>query len=271
MVEADSHATAPSAANESPSILSKAFDLLRAFDSSNRVMTLSELAQASGLPKSTVHRLLGRLVELEAIEHHGTAGYKIGLSLLRIGSVSPALSMRDIAMPYLTSLQHWTGQAVYLGVLRQFDVVYLEKLEPPHFAGSPATVGGRLPANCTAIGKALLSYEDFDDLAMFLPSPLPALTTKSITSIDTLIEQLRQVRRLGLAQERNEARDGLACLAAPIVERGYAVGALSVAHPAAVPRDPRTSSAIRDTAARIAKELRAWTTAERAHWFPKPD
>lgn len=267
MVSADSRLAAT--ASGSPSILSKAFDVLHAFDSTNRVMTLSELSRASGLPKSTVHRLLGRLVELKAVEHHGAAGYKIGLDLLRIGSASPALRLRDCAMPHLTALQRWTGQAVHLGVLRRFDVVYLERLEPAHLVDSPVTVGGRLPAHCTAIGKALLAYEDPQELAMFLPSPLPALTPHSVTSISTLIEQLRQVRRLGLAQEHNESREGLMCLAAPIVMRGYAVGALSVAYPEGVRPDPKVSSALREAAARIAKEGQVMIGPS-TRWSPGP-
>ena len=100
--------------SEPPSILSKAFGVLRAFDSVNRVMTLSEIARASGLPKSTVHRLLARLLELDVVELHGDSGYKIGLGLLQIGAVSPAISMRDKAMPYLHSLSRWTRCEVQL-------------------------------------------------------------------------------------------------------------------------------------------------------------
>ena len=66
------------------SILSKAFDLLRAFNSNERVMSLTELSEASGLAKSTVHRLLARLVELGAIEHHRDS-YRIGIEIFRLG------------------------------------------------------------------------------------------------------------------------------------------------------------------------------------------
>lgn len=267
MAEAESRTAATVA--ESPSILSKAFDVLRAFDSTNRVMTLSELSRASGLPKSTVHRLLGRLVDLKAVEHHGAAGYKIGLDLLRIGAASPALRLRDCAMPHLTSLHRGTGQAVYLGVLRGSDVVFLERLEPAHVVDSPVTVGGRLPAHCTAIGKALLAYEDPEELAMLLSSPLPALTPHSITSVDTLIEELRQVRRNGLARERNEARQGLMGLAAPVVMQGFAVGALSVAYPEGTRPDQKLSSALRDAAARIAKKGQL-LVGHHTRFFPGP-
>src|SRR4051794_26790872 len=139
--EAISNSRPEGPSNESPSILSKAFELLRAFNSAERVMTLSELSRAAHLPKSTVHRLLARLVELDAVEHHGD-GYKLSLGLMQLGATTPAASMRDLALPYLAGLHRWTGETVHFGVLRQFDVVYLEKLAPANSPSELSRVGG---------------------------------------------------------------------------------------------------------------------------------
>jgi DNA-binding IclR family transcriptional regulator len=254
---------------EPPSILSKAFDLLRAFNSNERVMTLSELARASQLPKSTVHRLLARLVELDAVEHHGS-GYKLSLGLMQLGATTPAASMRDLAMPYLAALHRWSGETVHLAVLRQFDVVYLEKLARADAPPTPSGVGARLPANCTAIGKALLAWEDLDDLAHFLPSPMPKLTPSSISSVDQLIEQLREIKEYGLARERNEAQPGLACIAAPLVVSGFAVGALSIGYRDESTLSPQVETALRDTAGQISRDIRTGLAdGRRAHWFPR--
>jgi len=257
-----------SGAAEPPSILTKAFDLLRAFNPHERVMTLSELSRASGLPKSTVHRLLARLIELNAVEPH-RSGYKLGLGLLQLGSTTPAGYMRELAMPYLAHLHRWSGQTVQLGVLRQFDVVYLEKLAP---TGSPATissVGARLPANCTAIGKALLAWENLEDLADFLPSPLPRMTPASITDVAGLVEALRRVRDEGVARESEEAQLGLACVAAPVLMHGFAVGAVSVGFPVDSPPPSGVEAALRSTTAQIAKEIKAGLAQGREHWFPR--
>jgi DNA-binding IclR family transcriptional regulator len=256
------------AAAEPPSILSKAFDLLRAFNSNERVMTLSELSRAAQLPKSTVHRLLARLVELDAVEHHRD-GYKLSLGLMSLGANTPAASMRDLAMPYLAGLHRWTGETVHLAVLRQFDVVYLEKLTRPNTPPGLSAIGARLPANCTAIGKALLAWEDLDDLAHFLPSPMPMLTPHSISDVSELIAQLRVIKESGLAREQNEAHPGQACVAAPLLVNGFAVGALSIAHRSDCPLDPKVDTALRDTAARIARDIRdGLADGRRAHWFP---
>ena len=105
------------------SILSKAFDLLRAFNSNERVMSLTELSEASGLAKSTVHRLLARLVELGAIEHH-RGSYRIGIEVFRLGVTSLAASMRDTAISHLATLHRQTGRTVQLGVMRGHEVVF---------------------------------------------------------------------------------------------------------------------------------------------------
>ncbi|MEU0466091.1 IclR family transcriptional regulator [Amycolatopsis sp. NPDC006131] len=256
------------AAGETPSILTKAFELLRAFNPHERVMTLSELSRASGLPKSTVHRLLARLVELEAVEHH-RSGYKIGVGLLQLGSATPAGYMRDLAMPELTKLHQWSGQTVCMAVLRQYDVVYLEKLATSDSPSSIAAIGNRLPANCTAIGKALLAHENLDDLRDFLPNPLPRMTTNSITDSGVLIEQLRGVRAEGIARESEEAQLGLACMAVPICLNGFAVGAISVGYPAKLAPRPNLAGALRSTAAQISREVESGLARGRAHWFPR--
>ena len=256
-------------ASEVPSILSKAFDILRAFDSSNRVMTLSEIARVSGLPKSTVHRLLGRLVELDVVEVHGDAGYKVGLGLLRIGAVSPALGLRDEAMPYLHSLCRWTGCAVQLAVLRQFDVVFLETLAGAGLA-PPVAVGARVPAHCVAAGKALLAQEELDDLALFLPSRLPVLTSRSHSSAQVLVRELREVRRDGIAHEVDEYCRGFSGVGAVVMVHGSAVGAISAVYPSGVSAQPKISRAVRETAAGLARELRSRLTPDRLRWIPGP-
>jgi DNA-binding IclR family transcriptional regulator len=251
-----------------PSILSKAFDLLRAFNATERVMTLTDLSRASGLPKSTVHRLLARLIELGAIEHHRD-GYKVGIELFRLGVTTPAASMRDVAMPYLASLHRWSGHTVHLAVLRQFDVVYLEKVAMHSSPSALSGVGGRLPANCTAIGKALLAHENLDDLESFLPNPMPRMTPLSVTGLPELLAQLREIRQGALARECEEAQLELACVALPLVVNGFAVGAVSISYRAGSVLDPKIGVALRETTARISREICAGLAEGRAHWFPR--
>ncbi|GAB3082063.1 IclR family transcriptional regulator [Nocardioides zeae] len=215
---------------EVASILNKAFELLYSFNDSNRVMTLSQLSRASGLPKSTVHRLLARLVDLGALEHH-RSGYKLGLGLLQLGATTPAANMRELAIPFLVALQRWSGLTVSFAVLRQFDIVVIERLSPLGETFNLGRVGARLPANCTAAGKALLAEEDLDDLLAFMPERLPLLTPQSITDSSEFVEHLRIVRKSGVAREYGEAQVGHESTAMAVVVNGVAVGALTLSGP----------------------------------------
>lgn len=260
-------ASTRSVAPETPSILSKAFDLLRAFNQAERVMTLSELARATNLPKSTVHRLLARLIELDVIEHH-RQGYRLGLSLIQLGATTPAAGMRELAAPRLAALHHATGHTVHLAVLRQFEVVYLEKLSSPGPTETLSRIGGRLPASCTALGKALLSRKDPAQLRQALPRPLPQLTPWSIPDVDKFIVQLRQVRAQGIAHAAAESQLGMSCIAAPVVVNGMAHSAISVSFPTATPNHDRIEAAVRVTARRLTADATARAgTLER--WLPR--
>lgn len=250
-----------------PSILSKAFDLLNAFNAQERVMTLNQLTLASGLPKSTVHRLLARLIELGAIEPH-RSGYKVGLAMFRLGSMPPAVEMRDRALPHLAALQRFTGQTVHFAVLRGADVVYLAKLPTGSSPSALSQVGARLPAHCTSVGKALLAHEPAPDLDARLPETLPRLTPNSLGTLAELRTELGQVREMGLAFECEESQLGLACVGAPIIVNEYAVAALSVSYRCESPLPRGMYSMIRETATAIGLAVRN-SLDGRSHLFPR--
>lgn len=256
-------------ATEAPSILAKAFDLLRAFDASNRVMTLTELARTVGLPKSTVHRLLARLVELDVIEQIDE-GYRVSVSLAHLASLTPANLMRDMALPYMARLHQWSGQTVVLGLLRGLDVVILDQVGSLAWYPGPHGVGSRMPASSAAIGKVLLAWDPREALERALPDPLPALGPGSLTDRETLLAQLRQVRASNLASQLNETREGVAGVASAIVIQGEAVGSLGLVYPSSTTLPAPGAQAVRSTAARLGAEIRdrLASAGQDKRWMP---
>ena len=89
----------PAATDVAPSVLWKAFDVLETFNQSRRVMTLSEIARKSGLPKSTTHRILTMLLEVDAVQRVGQ-GYRIGLRIFTMGTCSAEVQLRNVALPH---------------------------------------------------------------------------------------------------------------------------------------------------------------------------
>jgi DNA-binding IclR family transcriptional regulator len=131
------------------------------------------------------------------------------------------------AKPLLSELHRATGLVVHLAVLDGADVVYLDKVGDSVGYALPTRVGGRQPAHCTAVGKALLAYTDHSSAV-----DLRVRKTKySISTSSQLAAELAKVRAHGVAFEREESLLGFGCVAAPIGGAGDAVAALSVGGP----------------------------------------
>lgn len=230
------------ASGSTSSVLAKAFDLLGAFNHEHRVLTLSEIARRSGLPKSTTHRLLTTLTEARVVEKTGQ-GYRVGLRMFSVGNYPVEVQIRDVALPYLERLRRLTRQTVHLGVIDNLDVVYLEKL-PSHLSPvTPAVVGGRLPAASTGVGKALLAFSS------------TSLDSPATSSSPWLRDHLDQVRRSGLAGDREEAAPGLACIASPIMSGNQVVAAISVAFAAGDGSGELFADPLRETSVAIGRAL----------------
>jgi DNA-binding IclR family transcriptional regulator len=209
----------------------KAFDVLGAFSHGRRVLTLAEITRRSGLPKSTVHRVLAMLVDIGAIEQ-AADGYRIGLRMFSLGALPPEAALREAALPHLEELHRVTGQTLHLAILREDDVVYLEKMPGRRGIATPALIGDRLPATCTGVGKAMLAFAGETVTTGVVDAPLRRRTAGSAGSARQLRDELDVIRRTGFATDREEAALGIACVAVPVLAGTRPVAAISVAFPA---------------------------------------
>ena len=121
--------------------------------------------------------------------------------------------------------------AVHLAVLSGCDVVYLDKITRPAGTLLPSRIGGRFPASCTALGKAILAFSDRSVVDGVLGQPLTRATPYSVAARRQLLEQLNQTRATGFSVEKEEAHHGTICIAAPIMLHGKAIAAVSLCVP----------------------------------------
>jgi len=212
---------------ETPSaVIDRISLVLDAFDGPGR-LTLAQIVRRTGLPRSSAHRMLERLVQLRWLRRSGR-DYELGMRLVELGSLAVHQDrLVRAAAPLLGELHRATGLVVHLAVLDGPDVVYLDKIGDRTI---PTRVGGRHPAHCTAVGKAILAYCDQD-----AEVDLQARKTKySISSSSQLAVELAKVRAHGVAFEREESMLGFGCVAAPIGSSGEAseaIAAVSVCGP----------------------------------------
>jgi len=182
--------TAERAESTTPSaVIDRVSLVLEAFDGPGR-LTLAQLVRRTGLPRSSAHRMLERLVALRWLRRSGR-DYELGMRLVELGSLAVHQDrLHRAASPLLHELHRATGLVVHLAVLDGPDVVYLEKIGDRMVAAIPTRVGGRQPAQCTAVGKAMLATAaraDVVDLSS-------RRTRHSISTPAQLAQQLAKVR-----------------------------------------------------------------------------
>ncbi len=210
------------------SALTRGFQILEAVTTAAEGLTFSEVVQATGLAKGTVHRLLRELVELAALNYDdATRRYDGGLALATLGaSVTANYDIRRIARPILEALHRKTGFVTTLGIRNGTHGTYIDKLEPASLiVRMHSEIGKSFPLHCTAMGKVLLAHSDAPTIAKVTRRKLERFTAKTMTDGKQLRIALEAVRANGFAIDDEEITRGLICVAAPIVDLDQQVSA----------------------------------------------
>ncbi|WP_159078229.1 IclR family transcriptional regulator [Salinibacterium hongtaonis] len=237
----------------------KALQLLEAFSGVKRPIGVSELARRAGLPKSTAHRLLSALESGSFVERIG-CNYQLSLRAFELGAGVREVRNRGVvgaAFPYLCELFAQTRQVVQLGMLDGNEVVLLEQLHPVSGVRTLDSVGDRLPANCTALGKAILAFSARSAIDAYLKDALTARTQRSVTDPRVFVEHLAVSRQLGVAVEISECHSGLSSIAAPVLVRGRAIGAVSITTASTAFNERALASTLRTVSTQITAALAA--------------
>jgi DNA-binding IclR family transcriptional regulator len=198
------------------SVASRVLALLRAFDTSHRRLTLTELARRAQLPVPTTYRLARELVTGGALERHPDGEYVVGRLLWDVGLLAPLpTGLRELAAPFLADLHAATRATVHLAVRDGEQVLYLDRLSGLSSVPIVSTVGSRLPLHCTGVGKVLLAHAP-DEVRESVLARLPRVTPYTITQPARLVTQLEHVRRDGFATTQEEMTLGACSVAVPV-------------------------------------------------------
>jgi DNA-binding IclR family transcriptional regulator len=197
---------------------------------------ICDLADMADLPQSTVHRLLSTLLHLGYVsQEDSTRRYTLGLRTLNLhGSVLRNMHIGLLAMPVMKALMARVEETVHLAVLHEGEVLYIDRVEGFH---APATmythIGKRVPAHCTALGKAMLAHLSPETVLQIMAARgMRRMTKKTIIAPDALAQELECTRQRGYAIDDEEIEDGVRCIAVPIRDYSDAVcAAISVSGP----------------------------------------
>lgn len=208
--------------------------LLKTFTDDEYELGVSSLAKRLGLAKSTVHRLASTLIKDDMLEQDKETGkYRLGLALFELGArVRRKMNVFNEAQFALKDLAEKTGETAHLTVLDHASVMYLYKFESRQAIRMKSVLGARVPAHCSADGKAMLAYQSSEMIQSITADGLAPLTPKTITDVAQLMTDLAQVRARGYSLDDEEHEIGLRAIAAPIRDHtGEVVAAISIAGP----------------------------------------
>jgi DNA-binding IclR family transcriptional regulator len=209
-----------------PAVL-RTLDILELFLEGDATLSAPDVVRLTGLPRTSVHELLATLVARDYLHRDEASNtFRLGVKLLHLGNAySARFDMLKSANDVARDLSDRTGETVSVALREGAEVFYLAKVESRVLPGLPSSIGQRLPANSTGLGKALLAYVPPEQLRALFPDPqnLPVLTENSIRTLPALEKELALVREHGVAFEREESAPNIACAAAPVRDAGGTV------------------------------------------------
>ncbi len=257
-LDQDSASPGADAPGGPPGAVEKSFVVLEAVAAAARPLGVSELSRQTGLPKSTVHRILAILVDFGLVRR-AQSGYHLGRRLTE-PAAQPAdrrrAVLRDRIVPYLLDVYELTHETVHLGVLNGTELACLDRLYGRRSAAGAARASAGVPAHQTALGRVLLAYSPLQFQGGYLADGVPGGARRATTESAELEAELSRIREHGIAIGQDESARGLRSVAAPVLGPDrIAVAAIAVIG-AAARIDSRAVLAVRRAAYEAALAIR---------------
>src|SRR5690349_12394523 len=248
---------APKTRSGSVQSIERAFSLLELMADAGGTLGLSQLANQSGLPLPTIHRLLRTLVDLGYIRQESSRQYVLGPRLIRLGDASSRM-LSVWARPHLARLVDELGESANLAMLDGDEIVYVAQAQSRHSMRMFTEVGRRVLPHCTAVGKAIMARMPEEQvLDLLRRTGMPVHTEHTITDPGAFTEALRWVDEHGYALDDEEQEHGVRCVAVAVPDAPSRLG-LSVSGPATrmTPQVvERAVPILRDAATALSRDL----------------
>ncbi|HEY4277812.1 MAG TPA: IclR family transcriptional regulator [Conexibacter sp.] len=226
-------ASPPRPADGAVNSVARAIAVLRALGDAPGDLTLGEISERSGVPRSSVHRIVQTLRQAGFVAaSNGGGGVRLGPAVAELASLSRA-QLTPLVRPHLEQLSRRLEEGASLAVLDGDEVRFLDQAITGQGLRAVSLVGARFPAHCTANGKALLAALPRPTLDALLPARLQRLTARTIASRGALLAELEEVRRAGVAFDREEHAEGICAVGRVVRDAAGNLAAVTVALPAA--------------------------------------
>ncbi|KLE14436.1 IclR family transcriptional regulator [Clostridium sp. C8] len=211
----------------------RVLDILELLSSNPEGLTLTEISNLIDAPKSSLYPVIHTMAARKFIfMNKNTYKYTIGISSYCIGSsYTNNVNILEFIKTEMKYIVDNSGEICQLGVLDGNQVLYIAKVDSEEPIRLISSVGKRLPAYCTSLGKSLIFNKNLDELKLMYPYGLKAYTENTITDIEVLYNQLLKVRYDGYSTENMEINDYTSCISVPLFKDSQILAAISVSIP----------------------------------------
>jgi len=210
--------------------LARGLAVIRTFGDGREQQTLAEISRLTDLPRATVRRSLLTLQSLGFIASDGKH-FALTPAVLSLGfAYLAATPLPRLIQPTLENVSEKTHESSSATVLDGDEIVYVARAATKRIMSVGLSVGSRLPAFCTSMGRVLFAARPPEEVAARLAAtPLPALTPRTQTSVPALLDTLARVREEGYCMVDQELELGLRSIAVPVRNaQGTVVAAMNV-------------------------------------------
>ena len=209
---------------------SKIFDIVERIAASRDGLKGREISRLTGIPQSTVFRMLKFLTDRGYLVNHDQL-YCLGAAMSRLGTVAARQNpLIRIARPVLAALADETLETVHLARLENARVVYIDKVEGARSVRMGSMIGKSGPLFCTGVGKALLAFlPEKERIATIRAIEFTPFTEHTVLTAEALEAELARIRKQGYAVDNCEHERGVYCVASPVfAPDGTALCAVSI-------------------------------------------
>lgn len=210
----------------------RALDILEYLISRNEAVSIKEMSENLNIPKVTVFRIIKSLEIKGYVHNQGGKGlYILGAKAISFGStLTREMNIGQIANSFLYELARLTGQTVQLGVLFEYQVMYIDQIRTSTALTLIVPTHQPFAVNISASGKVLVAHLPEDKQKFFVENTdLKGSTPNTIVDKELFIKELQKVKKQGFALDNEEFARGIRCVAAPIFnEKGENIAALGI-------------------------------------------
>jgi DNA-binding IclR family transcriptional regulator len=239
----------------------KALAVLELFVTTGTELSVTRISRELGLNFSTAHHLVSTLAARGYLEQNPVnRHYRLGVHALTLGlAARDSAAVVGIAQPVVEALAAEVNEHVNLALVDGTDTIYVSQVLSSRAIAMFMRLGTRVPMYCTGVGKAVLAFMDEGQAEITAAAGgYRSFTAATARNWQQLNQDLREIRALGYAVDREEREEGVVCVAAPVFNHtGQPCGAVSVSGPSTriAPRLEPLGVATRSAAARISAKL----------------